>query len=294
MIKYYDRKTKSINTEDVAGSKSLNLIYYNHIGKKFLPAIASRKIYSDIYGHLCDLPISRHFIKSFINKFNIDLTEYEKKVNGYSSFNDFFYRKLSGKRPIDKDINHFISPCDSKLLAVENISEDLTFNIKGFTYNLKDLVKNDSISNSYKNGTCLIFRLAPTDYHRFHFVDSGKCSKSHSVKGRYYSVNPIALETIENVFCENKREYSIQQSDNFGELLYIEVGATFVGSIIETYDSSKPVNRFQEKGYFKFGGSTVIIFVKSNILKLDDDILLHSSSGIETKVLAGEKIGVRI
>ncbi len=295
MIKYYNRNSKTYEIENVAGGGILDFIYNNPIGKVFLPKIASRKILTKIYGSCCNLKVSKTYISKFVDKFNIDMKDYEKDIEQYNSFNDFFYRKLSqNSRPVCNDEKKFISPCDGKLLAIEKLDEDSSFSVKGFKYNLNELIYDKSISDKYKNGLCLIFRLCPTDYHRFHFVDSGICSKSNFIKGSYYTVNPIALENIKKIFSENKREYSILKSENFDDILYIEVGATFVGSIIQTYPTSTKVNRGNEKGYFKFGGSTVILLLKENILKLDDDISTQSFQGIETSVYMGEKIGERI
>ncbi|MEW8996108.1 phosphatidylserine decarboxylase [Clostridium sp.] len=295
MIKYYDRKKKTYYKENVAGGGILNFMYSNSIAKTFLPEIASRKFFSKLYGLGCDSKFSKKYIQTFVAKFNINMDEYEKNIDEYSSFNDFFYRKLSKcSRNICKDEKSFISPCDGKLLAIEKIDETSSFTVKGFKYTLNELFQNEDLSKNYSNGTCLIFRLCPTDYHRFHFVDSGICSKSTFINGKYYSVNPVALENISKVLSENKREYSILKSDNFDDVIYIEVGATFVGSIIQTYSSSSKINRGDEKGYFKFGGSTVIVMLKKNILKLDDDICYQSNLGVETAVHMGEKIGVRI
>lgn len=295
MIKYYDRKNKTYCEENVAGGDILNFMYSNQVAKTFIPKIASGKFLSKLYGMGCDSKFSKKYIHPFIDRFNINIDEYEKNIDEYSSFNDFFYRKLSKhSRNICKDDESFISPCDGKLLAIEKIDENSSFTVKGFKYTLNELLQNEELSKNYSNGTCLIFRLCPTDYHRFHFVDSGTCSKSTFIKGKYYSVNPVALENISKVFSENKREYSILKSDNFDDVIYIEVGATFVGSIIQTYSSSSKINRGDEKGYFKFGGSTVIIILKENILKLDEDICYQSNLGVETSVYMGEKIGVRI
>ena len=295
MIKYYNRQNKVYEEENVAGKGAISLIYSNPMGNNLLPKLASKKAFTDIYGKCCDLKVSKIYIKKFIKKFNINMNECEKKIDEFSSFNDFFYRKLlTNSRPIDNNNHHFISPCDGKLLAIENIDNNSCFRIKGFNYYVGDLIQNKSISDLYKNGTCLIFRLCPTDYHRFHFVDSGICSASKFIKGNYYSVNPIALKNIDKIFTENKREYSIFKSDNFEDIIYIEVGATFVGSIIQNYDYNSKIKKGQEKGYFKFGGSTVILLLKNNILSLDEDIKTQSKLGIETSVKLGEKIGVRI
>lgn len=295
MIKYYDRRRNTYNKENVAGGGILNFIYSNSFAKTFLPEVASKKILTKLYGVGCDSKFSRRYIKSFVDKFNINMDEYEKNIDEYNSFNDFFYRRLSkSSRNICNDEKSFISPCDGKLLAIDKLDENSSFTVKGFKYTLSELLQNENLSKEYSNGTCLVFRLCPTDYHRFHFVDSGVCSQSKFIKGKYYSVNPVALENISKVFSENKREYSILKSHNFDDVIYIEVGATFVGSIIQTYSSSSEINRGDEKGYFKFGGSTVIVVLKENILKIDEDICCQSKLGIETSVYMGEKIGVRI
>ena len=295
MIKYYNRQTKKYEEENVAGKGAISLIYSNPVGNNILPKLASKKALTDFYGKCCDLKLSKIYIKKFVKKFNIDMNEYEKDINEFSSFNDFFYRKLSSdSRLINEDKNKFISPCDGKLLAIENLNSDCSFRIKGYKYTVNDLINDKSISGLYKNGICLIFRLCPTDYHRFHFVDSGICSDSKHIKGCYYSVNPIALKNIDKVFTENKREYSIFKTDNFDDIIYVEIGATFVGSIIQNYEPNIKVEKGEEKGYFKFGGSTVILLLKEGIINLDKDIKTQSKLGIETAVHLGEKIGERI
>lgn len=295
MVKYYNRQTRKYEEENVAGKGAISLIYSNPVGNNILPKLASKKALTDFYGKCCDLKLSRIYIKKFVKKFSIDMTEYEKEIKDFSSFNDFFYRKLSpSSRVINNNNNDFISPCDGKLLAIENINADLSFRVKGFKYTVDDLIQNKALSNSYKNGTCLIFRLCPTDYHRFHFIDSGQCTNSTHINGCYYSVNPVALKNIDRVFTENKREYSVFKTDNFDDIIYIEVGATFVGSIIQTYKPNHNIAKGSEKGYFKFGGSTVILLVKEGMINLDEDIKTQSKLGIETQVKLGEKIGFKI
>jgi len=149
------------------------------------------------------------------------------------------------------------------------------------------------VYNLYNGGTCLIFRLCPTDYHRFHFIDDGVCSNTTKIKGHYYSVNPIALKSINKLFCQNKREWSIFHSDNFGDVIYMEVGATCVGSIIQSYSPNSKIKKGTEKGYFKFGGSTVILFFKKDTIKIDEDLLHQTQLGFETSVFMGEKIGLK-
>lgn len=292
MIKYYNRKTKDYETEKVAGDKYLQWTYSSPIGMQFLELLVKKKIFSKIYGTFCDNKRSLKKIHSFIKDFDIDMSESEKSIFEFASFNDFFTRRLKSEaRPIDKNIDSLVSPGDGKILAFENIDLDKLVQVKGFTYSLNNLIDNTNISKKFSGGTCLILRLCPTDYHRFHFIDDGICEETVKITGDYYSVNPAALKKIPELFCKNKREWSIFHSENFGDILHIEVGATCVGSIIQTYTPKKPIKRGDEKGYFKFGGSTTILFFEKDKVKIDYDIIEETNKGYESKVFLGEKIG---
>lgn len=294
MIKYYNRKENKYEIEKVAGEKYLNWSYSSPSGKGLVELLLKKKLFSKLYGYYCDTKISSRKIKDFIENFNIDMSVYSNPSHEYSSFNDFFIRSLNkGARTIDKDKNILISPCDGKISAYENINLNDLVQIKGFTYSLKELLEENEIYKLYDGGTCLIVRLCPTDYHRFHFIDDGVCGKTTKIKGHYYSVNPIALKSVKKLFCQNKREWSIFESHNFGDIIYMEVGATCVGSIIQTYSPNTKVIKGDEKGYFKFGGSTVIMFFKKDTVKIDKDLLNQTQLGFETSVLMGEKIGLK-
>jgi phosphatidylserine decarboxylase len=294
MIKYYNRKKNKYEIEKVAGEKYLNWSYSSPTGIGLVELFLKKKLFSKLYGYYCDTKISCNKIIDFIEDFNIDMSTYNKSYDQYSSFNDFFIRKLKpNARVIHNNYNILISPCDGKISAYENIDLDGLIQIKGYTYSLRELVQDNQIYNLYKGGTCLIFRLCPTDYHRFHFIDDGICSETTKIKGHYYSVNPIALKNVKKLFCQNKREWSLFHSDNFSDVLYMEVGATCVGTIIQNYIQGSKVSRGQEKGYFKFGGSTVILFFKKDVVKIQEDLLNQTQLGFETSVLMGEKIGLK-
>ena len=292
MIKIYNRKTKAYDVEQVAGLKYINWSYSSPIGKSFLELFIKKKMFSKLYGSFCDSPLSKKKIKAFIDEFNIDMSLCNKNIDEFENFNDFFARTLTPEaRPIDYSENILISPGDGRLSAFENIDLDKVVQIKGYTYSLKELIDDPKVAEEFEGGTCLILRLCPTDYHRFHFVDSGTCSESKKISGFYYSVNPIALNNVSELFCKNKREWSIFTSDNFGEILHVEVGATCVGTILQTYSPEKRVKKGEEKGYFKFGGSTTILFFKKDTIKIDSDIVEQTKLGFETKVNMGETIG---
>ena len=144
-----------------------------------------------------------------------------------------------------------------------------------------------------KNSSLIILRLAPNDYHRYHFPFNGVPSKMTKIKGDYFSVSPYALASnFTKVFCENKREYCILSSEEKGEIIVAPVGATMVGTIIETYIPNKTIKKGDEMGYFAFGGSTIVLLVDKNKLTIDADILENTKNRIETFVKMGEKIGI--
>ncbi|MBU3192108.1 phosphatidylserine decarboxylase [Clostridium bowmanii] len=294
MIKYYNRKENKYEIERVAGEKYLNWSYCSPVGKGLVELLLKKKLFSKLYGYYCDTKISSRKIKVFIDDLHIDMSKYDRTYDEYSSFNEFFIRTLNSKaRLIPENNNALISPCDGKISAYQDINLNDLVQIKGFTYSLKELLQDNEIYKLYQGGTCLIFRLCPTDYHRFHFVDDGACDDTTKINGHYYSVNPIALKSVKKLFCQNKREWSVFHSDNFDDIIYIEVGATCVGSIIQNYNPNSKIKKGEEKGYFKFGGSTVILFLKKDAAKINDDILAQTQLGFETSVIMGEEIGLK-
>lgn len=295
MIKYFNRKTKDYEVEQVAGDNYLKWTYSSPIGIGLLNILLKKKVFSKVYGSYCDSSFSKNKIDKFIKDFQINEEEFQESKNKYECFNDFFVRKLKEEaRPIEKKSETLISPGDGRLLIYENINPDKLLQVKGFTYTLGELLKDDELAYKYNKGVCMILRLCPTDYHRFHFIDNGTCEETKKITGHYYSVNPIALEKIPKLFCENKREYSVFHSENFGDVIYVDVGATCVGSIIQTYTPLKEVKKGDEKGYFKFGGSTVILFFEKDKILIDEDILEQTNRGFETKVYMGERIGLKL
>jgi phosphatidylserine decarboxylase len=130
-----------------------------------------------------------------------------------------------------------------------------------------------------------VFRLTVDDYHRFGFPDSGRVVSRKKIKGKLHTVSPVSRN--HKIYQENTRNVCILNTDNFGTIAYIEVGAMLVGRIRDHGDDV--FAKGQEKGYFEPGGSTVIMLVKD--IKMDEDIMKQSVSGIETKVRYGERIG---
>ena len=288
-IRYFDRQSGLLKSENVAGEKWLVWLYHNPVGEATLWALAKRKVVSRVYGNSMDRASSTKKIQPFVEEFDIDLSIAQKQEFNY--FNDFFTRKLKeSARPVDTTSSVAVSPADGKILAYTNISHS-DFIIKGYRFNTFSFLNNDRLAQKYLDGTLVIIRLAPPDYHRFHFPVSGNVSPIVRIDGEYYSVNPLALRKMAEIFCLNKREYTIISNPFFGDVVMAEVGATMVGSIVQTY-SGNFVKKGQEKGYFKFGGSTVVLLFEKNKIRLDQDLLINTLKGYETVIREGERIGV--
>lgn len=279
----YDRKTKGLYTEK--SPKGATFLYNGLIGRLILK-LANKRFTSKLAGSYLDSKLSKRHIKKFIKSNKINMSEYQD--GRYDTFNEFFIRRVDMKyRPTSQDPKDLISPADSKLLHYK-INNNNEFEIKGKTYTFKELLKDKYMQNDYAGGDLLVFRLSVDDYHRFHHIDNGRTIFTKKINGLFHTVGPVAFKK-HKVFAENQREYNIIEYENYGSVIYMEVGAMMVGKI---FNLNKQVfKRMDEKGYFKFGGSTVILIFKENVIKLDQDILDNSSKGIETRVKVGETIG---
>lgn len=288
-IQYIDRKSGELLTENPPAEGLLKFLYTHPFGKTAFLPLVKRKFISDWYGKRMDKPSSKKRIQSFVNEFDIDLNEAEKSINEFTSFNDFFYRKL---KPAARKIEDgFISPGDGRLLAFENVADVNEFYVKGRKFTMNEFLSDAALAQKYQNASMFILRLAPNDYHRYHFPCNGIPSEMRKIKGRYFSVSPYALaQNFTQVFCENKREICTLQTKDKGDMLIIPVGATMVGSMVSTFNPNQKITKGDEMGYFAFGGSTIVVLIDKNYIKINQDLLKNTQNKLETYVQMGEKI----
>ena len=289
-IKYIDRSTGEIKTETPPAEGLLKFLYDNPFGKMAILPIAKRKFISELYGRRMNKPSSVKNIQAFVDELKIDMTESLKSISEFKSFNDFFYRKLKPEvRPVGDGLT---APGDGKLIAFESVSDVHNFFIKGRKFTLPEFLADKKLAEKFKYSSLLILRLAPNDYHRFHFPYDGIASEVKKIRGSYYSVSPYAIaNNFTKVFCENKREYCILKTLDKGKILLAPVGATMVGSIIETYTPGQKVKKGDEMGYFAFGGSTIVMLINKDSIEIDKDIIENTKNKLETFVKIGETIG---
>lgn len=239
-------------------------------------------------GWYMNRPASKKRIQPFCETHNIDLDDYIVPQGGYKHFNDFFYRKIkSGKRTIQDGV---CSPADGKILVFNSIDDSLQFFVKSQSFSLSTLLGSTDLAQKFEGGSMAIVRLAPPDYHRFHFPASGIASNTQKINGSYYSVSPLALRKSLRIFLENKREYVELKTKDYGQIGIVDVGATLTGSIIQTFSENETVSKGQEKGYFAFGGSTIVLLFQKNKVPFAPDLIQNSLNGFETTVQMGEQI----
>lgn len=286
--KVYDRKNNCYLIEKQPGGRSLKFLYQTAVGRTVLKYFVSGKTVSKVAGKFIDLPVSKYRIKPFIRKNNINMSEY--RPDKYRSFSDFFVRQINeASRPVCKDEDALIAVADSKLLHY-TIDENASIKIKNSIYTVDELA-GQKLTDDYRGGSCLVFRLSPDNYHHYCYFDDGKALSKSYINGRLHTVSPIAFKKYK-VFSENCREVSLIDTENFGEAVQIEVGALLVGRIKNIPKES--FRKGEEKGWFEMGGSTCVVLLKKGAAEIDEDIIKNSEQGIETKVLFGEKIGHKI
>ena len=267
-------------------NKGLLFLYNTRLGRIFLKLIFINPFVSKVVGWFMDTKLSCVMIKKFIKSNNIDMSEYEDKK--YTSFNDFFTRKVKKeKRVFDDNKNSLSSPCDSYVTHYK-ITDDLLFNVKNSLYSISSILNDDLLAKKYANGDLIIFRLTPSNYHRYHYFDDGKMLYNKKIKGKFHTVNPIVYDKYE-VFKENTREYNVLKTKRFGKVVYMQVGALLVGKI-NNYNK-KSFKMKEEAGYFSYGGSTCILIFEKDTIKINRNILNKSKKNIEVNVKYGEKIG---
>lgn len=273
----------------VYGEKYLFFLYGSRglkgcISKILLVFICRFSFFSKLYGFFQKTKRSSKKVLPFIKKFEVDSSEFEKKIEEFSSFNDFFIRKLrAGVRPIDKEANIAIMPADGRYQFFDPIKKCHFFNVKGKRFCLETFLDSKKLASEFENGSMLLARLCPTDYHRFHFPFDCVPSQSKLINGGYYSVNPIALKKRMGILLENKRYITELKSDSFKKVLFVEIGATNVGTVCQTYSPGNYYKKGDEKGFFSFGGSAIALIFQENVITFDEDLTNASKEGYEVK-----------
>jgi phosphatidylserine decarboxylase len=292
-IRYYDRNDRQMKIEKVYGERWLRLAYDNPVGRFAVWLFIRRQFFSRYYGYRMNKRGSDIQVIKFIADYDVDTTEFAKSAFDYQTFNQFFHRALKPEaRPIAQGTRLAVMPADGRHLAFPDVDTVPGFYVKGSKFTLKELLGDDALAQKFSRGSMLISRLCPVDYHRFHFPVSGIPGESRVVKGSLYSVSPIALRRNIKYLVQNKRVITLIEAPEFGTVAMIEVGATNVGSILQSFVPGRAVVKGEEKGMFAFGGSCVITLFMEGRIMFEGDLIALSSDQIETYARMGDRLGV--
>jgi phosphatidylserine decarboxylase len=298
-IRYFHRAKKAIETEQVYGEGWLRWTYGNPVGRLGLWLLVRRAVFSQVYGWRMNRRFSAQKILPFISKYNVDVDEFAKRPFAYKTFNDFFYRALKpGARPIAPGENIAVLPADGRHLAFQDVTAADAFYAKGQKFDLAAFLdeshlpeRERTLTRHFERGSLLISRLCPVDYHRFHFPVAGLPSEPGLLNGFLYSVSPVALRRNLGYLWENKRMITLVDSPVFGRVAVCEIGATMVGSILQTFSTGRAAEKGDEKGLFRFGGSCVVTIFQRGQLRFDSDLLEQSAQQREVYARMGERMG---
>lgn len=281
-IRFFNRHTQKLETEAVYGEGFLKWAYGNPLGKIALHSFVKKPFFSHWYGRRMSTPESAQRVQPFVKQYRLDTSEFACTADSYSSFNAFFARHLKAEaRPIDQDPKSIIFPADGRHLGFSKASAIGSVFVKGQNFDLAQLLGNPELAKKYEHGSLVLSRLCPVDYHRFHFPCAGTPGPTRVINGPLFSVSPIALRKNLSYLWQNKRTVTELKTEQLGTVLLLEIGATCVGSIQQTYLPDQVIKKGAEKGTFLFGGSSTITIFEPDTIQLANDLLEHSQQQTE-------------
>jgi phosphatidylserine decarboxylase len=294
-----DRLTGQLQEEKMAVYVRIGIrVLYKGAGSQMARARAKKllKSLSVKQGIKYDSPASAADIPGFIAFHHLNVNEIADPLDSFKTFNEFFYRKLRpDARPLDEPDNpgRLVSMADCRMMAFNTVNQASQIWIKGRDFTVSRLLgpRYASVAHKYDGGGLAIFRLAPQDYHRFHSPVRGRIGKITHIDGEYYTVNPQAIRSSLDVYGENVRQIVPIESEEFGTVMTVWVGAMMVGSIGTTVKEGEMVERGQELGWFAFGGSTIVALFENGRVSWDQDLQDNAAAAIETLVRVGMGIG---
>ncbi|KAF2260176.1 hypothetical protein CC78DRAFT_547751 [Lojkania enalia] len=295
-----DRITGQINEERMSVYVRLGIrLLYKGLKANNMEKKRIRKLLRSLsfkQGRKYDDPASAAEIPGFIAFHQLDMSEVLLPTSEFKNFNEFFYRALKpGARPCSApdDPRVITSPADCRSVVFNTVDQAQAIWIKGREFTIERLLGDayPEDAKRYYGGSLGVFRLAPQDYHRFHIPVDGVMGEPKTIEGEYYTVNPMAIRSALDVYGENVRVIVPIDSVTHGRVMVICVGAMMVGSTVITRKGGEKVKRAEELGYFKFGGSTLLLLFEPGQMKYDDDLVDNSKSALETLIRVGMSIG---
>ncbi|CAG7962993.1 unnamed protein product [Penicillium olsonii] len=295
-----DRITGQINEERMSVYVRLGIrLLYKGIKSRDMEKKRIRRVLRSLsvkQGRKYDDPASASQIQDFINFHQLDMSEVLMPIEKFRNFNEFFYRALKPEaRPCSgpNEPKIVVSPADCRSVVFDRMSDATGIWVKGREFSIERLLGDAYPEDAarYRNGAMGVFRLAPQDYHRFHIPVDGIMGEPKTIEGEYYTVNPMAIRSSLDVYGENVRILVPIDSVEHGRVMVVCVGAMMVGSTVITRKAGEKVSRAEELGYFKFGGSTLLVLFEEGKVNFDTDLADNSKGPLETLIRVGMSVG---
>ncbi len=289
---YVDRRLGELKTDPIYAAALLDWCYNTRLGRLLTRLVLSRRIVSLLYGWYYKQPWTRRKILPFVRTMQVNTEELLQPIDSFSSFSEFVRRDIDlSRRRIESDPHSCVAPCDGRLLAYPRLEAGASFEIKGGLFDMKRLLRDEVLAQRYDGGALVVLRLYLSDYHHFHFPDSGMAGEPRFVPGGYFAVSPYARDWAVPFYSENHRVVTLLESDHFGRIVMTEVGAFTVGSVCQCFVPGQRVAKGAHKGFFDLGASIVVMLFEPGAITLDKDLCANSRAGLETFVRLGERIG---
>jgi phosphatidylserine decarboxylase len=282
-----DRKRGALVDVPVLAGRWMRILYNTAPGRAALWALIKRKWVSALYARYARTARSKRAADRVVAQYGIDMSEFAP----YRTYEEFFTR---GRETIDMPRGASLGAmAQGYLSAYEDIDIDALFCVKGEGMRLRDILDDEALAGRYRGGTLLRFRLAPHHYHHLHHFDDAEIVAMRDIKGGYYSVNPLSLSAIVRLYARNRRRIVVMQTKRFGQAVLVEVGATMIGSIVNTFSQGDAVRIGEDGGHFAPGGSMLLLLFERGRVSVNEDLLGYTRDGYETMVSLAEIIAER-
>lgn len=268
-------------------------LYTSPVGRRVRPLLLESKRVHELVDWYADTALSRRHIDYAVRTYGIELDDFIVPPGGFTSFNDFFTRKLKpGARPLDPDPDVLVSPADGQLLVLPELRSDTELVVKGVAFELRQLLADDAEAALFDGGSAGIFRLYARDCHRIVFPCSGVVHAPRRIAGHYYAVTPFPGNDVSH-FARNQRVVTRFDSDAFGPLAFVDIGGFCISSIVSTATPGAHVEKGDEKSYFRYGGSTLVLLATRGAVQYDARFIAASARGDETPIQIGQRVARR-
>lgn len=280
-----------LRREEVFAGPFLNWCCNAAAGRWMTRLVLSRAWPSHLYGWWNRRKRSSAKIEPFVHRMQIDMKDFLLPAGVFESFAEFFTREINPlRRPIHTATGVCVSPVDGKILVYSEIG-DQAFRIKSHMFRLADFVRDDAVARDFFGGSMAVIRLGLADYHHVHFPASGVPGEPRMLLGRRYIGGPYASKSWMPFYRENVRTFTAVDTEQFDRMLMAEVGGFAVATIRQVFVPGKRIATGDRKARFELGGSTVVLLFKRDTIRFDEDLLKNSTTGMETRILMGERIG---